>query len=191
MNSTGYANAKRRVIYRSPKSGAYYVKTSDGLKKYSPIARFRMTNDNAVRITSVTRNNVPLKVRPARAAITSEEAKKRVARREANKRSNYGIMRIFANARPGIRKIRTNLGKARNLITSPGGTKYKGKTAMTRAQKKRKTVAKPAAVKNVSIRANLIRRGYNPKVVGKVAALVKRGMNANRYSKVTGKPKRA
>ena len=184
MNSTGFANVKRRVIYRNPKTGAFFVKTAQGLKKYSPTARFRVANNGkSRRITMNTRNSVPNKIRPARARVSVADAKKRAVSAAANKRHNYGIMRIFANARPSIRKMRTNLGKARALVMSPGGTKYKGKTALARAQKKRGAA--------VNVRANLVRRGYNPKVAGKVAALVKRGMNANRYSKVTGKPKRA
>ena len=190
MNSTGYANVKRRVIYRNPKTGAFFVKTAQGMKKYSPVARFRvLKNGNApVRITMNTRTNVPNKIRPARARISAADTKKRMAQRKANREANYGIMRIFANARPGVRKIRSNFGKARGLVASPGGTSYKGKAAMTRAHKKRMGPGKPKTLMN--IRANLVNKGFNPKAAAKVAPMIKRGMSPSRYSKTTGKVKK-
>ena len=188
-DATGYANVKRRVIYRNPKTGAFYVKTTAGMKKYSPTARFRMTNNGkAVRITMNTRNKVPMKLRPARARISAADAKKKAAQRLANKRANYGVMRILANARPSIRKIRSDFGKLRNLIASPGGTTYKGKSAMTRAHKKRMGPGKPKTLMN--IRANLMNKGFNPKAAVKVAPMIKRGMSPSRYSKTTGRVKK-
>jgi hypothetical protein len=188
-DATGYANVKRRVIYRNPKTGAFYIKTAAGMRKYSPTARFRMTNNGkAVRITMNTRNKVPMKLRPARARISAADAKKKAAQRLANKRANYGVMRILANARPSIRKIRSDFGKLRNLIASPGGTTYKGKSAMTRAHKKRMGPGKPKTLMN--IRANLMNKGFNPKAAVKVAPMIKRGMSPSRYSKTTGRVKK-
>jgi len=189
QDATGYANAKRRVIYRNPKTGAFYVKTAQGIKKYSPIARFRMTsNGKAVRITSNTRNKVPIKVRPAAARISAADARKRAAQRAANKKANYGIMRIFASVQPSIRKIRSDIGKARNLIASPGGATYRGKSAMTLAHKKRAGANKPKSLMN--IRANLVNKGFNPRAAAKVAPMIKMGMSPSRYSKTTGKVKK-
>lgn len=188
-DATGYANVKRRVIYRNPKTGAFYVKTAQGMKRYNPTARFRMTNNGkTVRITMNTRNKVPNKLRPARARISAADAKKRAAQRKANKRANYGIMRIFEGARPSIRKIRSNFGKARNLIASPGGTTYRGKSAMTLAHKKRAGAKKPKTLMN--IRANLVNKGFNPKAAARVAPMIMRGMSPSRYSKTTGKVKK-
>ena len=190
MNSTGYANVKRRVIYRNPKTGAFFVKTAQGMKKYSPVARFRvLKNGNApVRVTMNTRTNVPIKIRPARARISAADTKKRAAQRKANKQANYGIMRIFANARPGVRKIRSNFGKTRALVASPGGTSYKGKAAMSRIHKKRMGPGKPKTLMN--IRANLMNKGFNPRAAARVAPMIKRGMAPSRYSKTTGKVKK-
>jgi len=143
MNSTGFANVKRRVIYRNPKTGAFFVKTAEGMKKYNPTARFRMTNTGkSIRVTMNTRNNVPNKIRPARVRITAADAKKRVQQRRANKaevrRGAATLNRIMRGAKPSARKIRTNFGKIRAFITSPGGTSYKGKSAMSRTRKSKK-----------------------------------------------------
>lgn len=190
-NATGYANMKRRVIYRNPKTGAFFVKTATGMKRYNPKARFRMTNNgNTVRITMNTRNKVPNKLRPARVRISAADAKKRAAQRKANKKANYGIMRIFEGARPSVRKIRTNFGKARNLVASPGGSVYKGKSAMTLAHKKRAGANKPKPKTLNNIRANLVNKGFNPKAAAKVAPMIMRGKSPSRYSKTTGKVKK-
>jgi hypothetical protein len=192
MNSTGFANVKRRVIYRNPKTGAFFVKTAEGLKKYSPTARFRMTNNGkALRITMNTRNNVPNKIRPARVRISAADAKKRAQQRRANKaevRRGASILdRMMRGLRPSTRKVRSNYGKARNLILSPGGsTLFKGKSAATMAMKKRAMGAKP---RNAS--QNLINAGFNPRIVRQVLAKMKAsGKPKTAYSKTTGKVKK-
>lgn len=188
MNSTGFANVKRRVIYRNPKTGAFFVKTAEGLRKYSPTARFRLTNNGkTIRLTMNTRNNAPNKIRPARARISAADAKKRAQQRAANNRANYGVMRILGGLRPSMRKIRSNYGKSRNMILSPGGTTFfKGKTAATRALKKR---AGQPARRNAS--QNLINAGFNPRIVRQVLAKMKAsGKPKNAYSKTTGKVKK-
>jgi hypothetical protein len=185
MNSTGFANVKRRVIYRNPKTGAFFVKTAEGLKRYNPTAKFRMTNNGkTMRITMNTRNNVPNKIRPARVRVSEADAKRRAQLRRANNRPNYGVMRILGGLRPSMRKIRSNYGKSRNMILSPGGTTFfKGKTAATRALKKR---AGQPPRRNAS--QNLINAGFNPKFVRQVLAKMKAsGKSKNAYSKTTGK----
>ena len=189
MNSTGFANVKRRVIYRNPKTGAFFVKTAEGMKKYSPTARFRMTNNGkALRITMNTRNNVPNKIRPARVRVSAADAKKRMQQRRANKaevrRGAAMLNRMVKGARPSMRKIRTNYGSVRNLILSPGGTTmFKGKSAATRAMKKRAGNAKP---RNAA--QNLINSGFNPAVVRQVLAKMKAsGKSKNAYALKTGK----
>ena len=162
---TGYANSKRRVIYRNPRTGAFYVKTAKGMRRYSPTASFRMTNNRkAVRITANTRNKIPMKIRPSAARILAADAKKRAEQRNANKKANYDITRVFEAVRPGIRKIRSDFGKARNLIASPGSTIYRGKTAM---QRLRVSTSKPRTLNN--IRANLVNKGFNPRAAARVA----------------------
>ena len=192
MNSTGFSNVKRRVIYRNPKTGAFYVKTAEGLKKYSPTARFRVTNNGkALRITMNTRNNVPNKIRPARVRISAADAKKKAAQRRANKaevRRGASILnRMVRGVRPSTRKIRTNYGKVRNMIMSPGGTSlFKGKTAATRAMKKRSGNAKP---RNAA--QSLVNVGFSPKIVRQVLAKMKAsGKAKSAYNKTTGKVKK-
>ena len=188
MNSTGFANVKRRVIYRNPKTGAFFVKTAEGMKRYNPTARFRMTNNGkAMRITMNTRNNVPNKIRPARARVSAADAKKRAQQRRANNRPNYGIMRIMEGLRPSMRKIRSNYGKTRNMILSPGGTSFfKGRTAATRALKKRAN--QPP---RINAAQNLINAGFNPRIVRQVLSKMKAsGKSRNAYSKTTGKVKK-
>ncbi len=188
MNSTGFANVKRRVIYRNPKTGAFFVKTAEGLKKYNPTARFRMTNNGkALRITMNTRNNVPNKIRPARVRISAANTKKRAQQRRVNKaevrRGAFMLNRTTRGLRPSFRKVRTNFGTVRNLILSPGGsTMFRGKSAATRALKKRGNNAKP---RNAA--QNLINTGFNPKVVRQVLAKMKAsGKPKNAYSKTKG-----
>lgn len=185
MNSTGFANSKRRVIYRNPKTGAFFVKTAEGLKRYNPTAKFRMTNNGkTIRLTMNTRTNAPNKIRPARVRISAADAKKRAQQRKANNQANYGIMRIFGGLRPSMRKIRSNYGKSRNMILSPGGTSFfKGKTAAARALKKR---AGQPARRNAS--QNLINAGFNPRIVRQVLAKMKAsGKPKTAYSKTTGR----
>ena len=188
MNNTGFANVKRRVIYRNPKTGAFFVKTAEGMKKYSPTARFRLTNNGkALRITMNTRNNVPNKIRPARVRVSAADAKKKAQQRRANKaevrRGAAMLNRMVKGARPSVRKIRSNYGSIRNLILSPGGTTmFKGKSAATMAMKKRPGNAKP---RNAA--QNLINSGFNPRIVRQVLAKMKAsGKPKSAYSMTTG-----
>ena len=161
MNSTGFANVKRRVIYRNAKTGAFFVKTAEGLKKYSPTARFRMTNNGkAMRITMNTRNNVPNKIRPARVRISADDAKKR-AQLQKNRKNVKGALALIKRQnigiKPSTRQIRSNFGTMRNLILSPGGsTIFKGKAAATRALKKRKGNVKPKPKSKVKTNSAMI-----------------------------------
>ena len=176
-NNTGFMNSMRRVIYRNPKTGAFYIKTAKGLKRYDPKARFRVVKStgNAVRLTRNTVTNAPRKIRPKRVLANK------------NNKPNYGVMRVL-NKMPtkSMRKIRSNYGTIRNMILSPGGTTmFKGKTAMTKALKKR---AGQAPRKNAS--QNLINSGFNPRIVRQVLAKMKAsGKSKNTYSKTTGKLK--
>ena len=72
-------------------------------------------------------------------ASTMTVAKARAVRARANKRVRPGsavaLLRKLVNGGP--RKKRSNKGKSRVMIASPGGSVYKGMAALTRAMKKR------------------------------------------------------
>lgn len=106
MNSTNFANSKRRVITLGPR-GAFRVGKMDGTFKYAPVARFRKAADGSmVKLTETNLPKVPEKIRPARAAA----------------------------AKPTTPMVRKNKVAAKNVIVvSPGGTLYKKRPA---AQKK-------------------------------------------------------
>jgi hypothetical protein len=72
-------------------------------------------------------------------AATAAAARARAARARANNRVRPGsavaLLRKLVNA--PARKKRSNTGKPRVMIASPGGSVYKGMAALTRAMKKR------------------------------------------------------
>ncbi len=72
-------------------------------------------------------------------AATAAAAKARAAKARANKRVRPGsavaLLRKLVNA--PARKKRSNAGKPRIMIASPGGSVYKGMAALTRAMKRR------------------------------------------------------
>lgn len=145
--TTNFANSKKRMIRMSAK-GVPFVMTSDGKKQYSPKAAFKKTPEGGLR-KLVKANTVPNKIAPAMIKGRKERANKGTTgvRKE---RANKGVARgpreatlyrmIFngdlnAPRGPTGRKIRSNKGKARGprpLVTTPGGTTYKGMGAATR-----------------------------------------------------------
>jgi hypothetical protein len=138
MDTTNFANSKKRMIRMSPK-GVPFVMTAEGKKSYGPKAAFKKTPDGGLRKLTKA-NSVPKEIAPA------------MMLQGRKKRSNAGVKRgpqpgrmlanimagRFENAGPKVRKVRSNKGKARKIVTSPGGTSYKGMAAATR----RKTVPK-------------------------------------------------
>ena len=72
-------------------------------------------------------------------AATAAAAKARAVKARANKRMRPGsavaLLRRLVNA--PARKKRSNKGKTRVMIASPGGSVYKGMAALTRAMRKR------------------------------------------------------
>ena len=137
MDTTNFANSKKRMIRMSPK-GVPFVMTADGKKSYGPKAAFKKTPDGGLR--KLTKNNsVPNKIAPAMLMGRKKRANAGVKRGPQASRMLSNIMTgRFNNAGPKVRKTRSNKGKARALVTSPGGTTYKGMGAATR----RKTVPK-------------------------------------------------
>jgi len=114
MNSTNFANSKRRVITLGPRGGFRVTKKS-GEVSYSPVARFRKTaNGSMVKLTKTNLSKVPDAIRPARAAA----------------------------AKQPTRMVRKNKAARKNVIVvSPGGTLYKNKrskTALKRAAAQKK-----------------------------------------------------
>jgi hypothetical protein len=87
--------------------GVPFVMTSAGKKSYGPKAMFKKNADGALRKLKAT-NSVPKKLAPARMPAVRK-----------------------AKAVGGPRKMRSNAGKKRTLVSSPGGT-YKGRAAATR-----------------------------------------------------------
>ena len=124
MNSTNFANSKRRVITLGPR-GAFRVGKMDGTFKYAPVARFRKAADGSmVKLTKTNLPKVPEAIRPARAAAakatTPMVRKNKVA--PANARKN----------KPAAKNV---------IVVSPGGTLYKNKrsnTALKRATTQKK-----------------------------------------------------
>lgn len=114
MNSTNFANSKRRVITLGPRGGFRVTKKS-GEVSYSPVARFRkMANGSMVKLTKTNVSKVPEAIRPARAAA----------------------------AKPTTRTVRKNKPARKNVIAvTPGGTLYKNKrsnVALKRATTQKK-----------------------------------------------------
>ena len=146
--TTNFANSKKRMIRMSPK-GVPFVMTTDGKKQYSPKAAFKKTPDGGLR-KLVKSNSVPNKIAPAMLKGRKVRANKGTTG-VRKPRSNKGVARgpreatlyrMIFNGKmndvpraPSGRKIRSNKGMARGarpLITSPGGTTYKGMGAATR-----------------------------------------------------------
>ena len=69
-------------------------------------------------------------------------ANKGVARKTNSMKATNAFRKILN--KPAARKPRANKGKARTLIASPGGTVYKGLSALTRAIRARNAAAKRA-----------------------------------------------
>lgn len=137
MDTTNFANSKKRMIRMSPK-GVPFVMTADGKKSYGPKAAFMKTSEGGLRKLTKA-NSVPKKIAPAMLGDRKKRANAGVKRGPQASRMLANIMAgRFENAGPKVRKVRSNRGKARALVTSPGGTTYKGMGAATR----RKTVPK-------------------------------------------------
>jgi len=138
--TTNFANSKKRMIRMSPK-GVPFVMTTDGKKQYSPKAAFKKTPDGGLR-KLVKSNSVPNKIAPAMLTGTTGMRKPRSNKGVARGPREATLYRMIFNGKmndvpraPSGRKIRSNKGMARGarpLITSPGGTTYKGMGAATR-----------------------------------------------------------
>tara|TARA_R110002073_G_scaffold16099_6_gene62417 strand:- start:5206 stop:5868 length:663 start_codon:yes stop_codon:yes gene_type:complete len=114
MNSTNFANVKRRVIRMGPRGGFFVTKTG-GEKKPRPVARFRKAADGSlVKLTKANLPNVPEAIRPKRAAA----AKATVARPRLSPGAK--ATKMFATImNKGPRKVRKNKGLRRKASPSP------------------------------------------------------------------------
>ena len=130
MNSTNFANSKRRVI-RMGSRGGFYIAKGDGEKKYNPVARFRKASDGSMtKLTKTNLPNVPEAIRPARAAgkapsptpLAPANARRARMNAMAAKRA-AGAMpaprrRARATTKPRGRKPMSNSAKASQLFTA-------------------------------------------------------------------------
>lgn len=145
--TTNFANSKKRMIRMSAK-GVPFVMTADGKKQYSPKAAFKKTPDGGLR-KLVKTNTVPNKIAPAMLKgrkVRSNKGTMGVRKPRSNKGVARGpreatLYRMIFNGNldaprgPTGRKVRSNKGKARGprpLVTSAGGTTYKGMAAASR-----------------------------------------------------------
>lgn len=145
--TTNFANSKKRMIRMSAK-GVPFVMTPAGKKQYSPKAAFKKTTEGSLRKLDKT-NAVPNKIAPAMLKgrkMRSDKGTVGVRKPRSNKGVARGprestLYRMIFNGKldaprgPTGRKIRTNKGVVRGpraLVTSPGGTTYKGLAAATR-----------------------------------------------------------
>jgi hypothetical protein len=123
MNSTNFANSKRRVITLGPR-GAFRVTKKSGEVSYSPVARFRKAPDGSmVKLTETTLPKVPEAIRPARVAAAKQPT--RMVRK---------TKAAPANARKNV------------IVVSPGGTLYKNKRS--KMTLKRATIQKKLRNRN-------------------------------------------
>lgn len=155
--TTNFANSKKRMIRMSAK-GIPFVVTADGKKQYSPKAAFKKSPDGGLR-KLVKTNAVPNKIAPAMLKgrkVRSNKGTKGVRPVRANKGVKRGpreatlYRMIFsgdlnAPRGPTGRKIRSNKGKARAFVTSPGGTTYKGMGAAMRRKGTKRLAGNPFA----------------------------------------------
>lgn len=140
MESGKFANSKRRMIQVSDK-GVPFVMTTAGKKSYGPKAAFKK-NATGTLLKLKPTNSVPKKIAPARIAAPKKPVggPRKVRSNKGAKRGPMGpreatlYRMIFGSAKmPGApRKARANKGTKRALVSSPGGTTYKGQAAARR-----------------------------------------------------------
>ena len=114
MNSTNFANVKRRVIRMGPRGG-FFVTKIDGEKKPRPVARFRKAADGSlVKLTKANLPNVPEAIRPKRVAAAKAAPKPRGMSNSAKATKMFATM-----MNKGPRKVRKNKGVARKKVATP------------------------------------------------------------------------
>lgn len=127
--TTNFANSKRRVIRMSPK-GVPFVMTAEGKKQYGPVAKFVKTPEGGMRVLKPT-NKVPARIAPA--SMIGRKKRSNAGKTRGPREATI-FRKVFGTPKPAGRKVRSNKGKPRALVATPGGTLYKGKTAATRAK---------------------------------------------------------
>ena len=106
MDSTNFANSKKRVIFKSDR-GTFFVKTATGGKSYAPKAAFRK-NAAGTLVRLTTSNSVPNKIAPAARKTRSNAGVARGPREGTlQRRMNAESRRLAAK---GPRKVRKNKG---------------------------------------------------------------------------------
>ena len=119
MDSTNFANSKKRMIRKSAR-GTFFVMTTAGAKSYGPMAAFRKNaSGSLVRLTAS--NSVPNKIAPAARKVRSNKGVARGPREGTlQRRMNTESRRLAAK---GPRKVRKNKGLKRGPRSKVPGIK--------------------------------------------------------------------
>jgi hypothetical protein len=117
MDSTNFANSKKRMIRKSAK-GSFFVMTAAGAKSYGPKAAFRKNASGSL-VRLVASNSVPAKIAPAKRAVRKNKGVARGPREGTlQRRMNAESRRLAAK---GPRKVRKNKGVKRGARSKVQG----------------------------------------------------------------------
>jgi hypothetical protein len=170
VDSTPFANSKKRIIHQSEK-GKFYVMTKEGKKSYGPKAAFKKAANGSMK-TIKANNKVPNAIAPAVRKPKAVAKKASPAGPKVRKvRSNKGVARgpregtlqrrmdaeakKVAARRAAVRKVRSNKGVARG--PREGTLQRRMDAEAKRIAARRGAVRKVRANKGVG-RAPVIRR---------------------------------
>ena len=139
MESTIFANSKKRVIHKSAK-GVFHVMSAAGKKVYKPKAHYKKKANGSMVVLKRS-TAVPKAIAKAKApAVRKVRSNKGVVRGPRTPTEAALFRKIFGTPKP--RSVAT---KVKAMVVSPKGTVYKSKAAMTM----RKKVAVKKAIINM------------------------------------------
>jgi len=129
MESTIFANSKKRIIHKSAK-GVFHVMSAEGKKVYKPKA-FYKKKANGSMVVLKRSTAVPEAIAKAKApAVRKVRSNKGVARGPRTPTEAALFRKIFGTPKPKAAST-----KVKALVVSPKGTVYKSKAAMTMRKK--------------------------------------------------------
>jgi hypothetical protein len=127
MESTIFANSKKRIIHKSAK-GVFHVMSAEGKKVYKPKA-FYKKKANGSMVVLKRSTAVPKAIAKA-PAVRKVRSNKGVARGPRTPTEAALFRKIFGTPKP--KAVST---KVKAMVVSPKGTVYKSKAAMMMRQK--------------------------------------------------------
>ena len=124
MESTIFANSKKRMIHKSEK-GVFHVMSASGKKVYKPKAHYKKKSNGSMVVLKRS-TAVPKAIAKAKAPVVRKVRSNKGVTRGPRTPTEAALFRkIFGTPKPKAVSV-----KVKAMVVSPKGTIYKSKAAM-------------------------------------------------------------